>query len=73
MGKTLLTGGTGLIGSHVARALAARGVDLRLTVRDSSRLDNLDGLEYDAVRCDVLDRHVPKSSANWAAWVASGG
>ena len=56
MGKTLLTGGTGLVGSHIARALARRGDDLRLTLRESSRLDNLDGLEFDAVRCDVLDR-----------------
>jgi dihydroflavonol-4-reductase len=56
VGKTLLTGGTGLVGSHVARALARRGDDLRLTVRASSRLDNLDGLDYEAARCDVLDR-----------------
>jgi dihydroflavonol-4-reductase len=56
VGKTLLTGGTGLVGSHIARALARRGDDLRLTLRESSRLDNLDGIEYDAVRCDVLDR-----------------
>jgi dihydroflavonol-4-reductase len=56
VGKTLLTGGTGLIGSHIARALARRGDDLRLTVRASSRLDNLDGLDYEPARCDVLDR-----------------
>ena len=56
MGKTLVTGGTGLIGSHVARALVARGDDVRLTLRESSRLDNLEGLDYDGVRCDVTDR-----------------
>jgi dihydroflavonol-4-reductase len=56
VGKTLLTGGTGLVGSHIARALVRRGDDLRLTIRESSRLDNLDGLDYDGVRCDVLDR-----------------
>jgi dihydroflavonol-4-reductase len=56
MPKTLVTGGTGLIGSHVVRALARRGDDLRLTVRDSSRLDNLEGLDYERARCDVLDR-----------------
>jgi dihydroflavonol-4-reductase len=54
--KTLLTGGTGLIGSHLARALLRRGDDLRLAVRKSSRLDNLEGLEYESVRCDILDR-----------------
>jgi len=38
MAKTLLTGGAGLVGSHVARLLAQRGDDLRLTVRRTSRL-----------------------------------
>jgi dihydroflavonol-4-reductase len=56
VGTTLVTGGTGLIGSAVARALARRGDDLRLTLRKSSRLENLHGLEYESVRCDVLDR-----------------
>jgi dihydroflavonol-4-reductase len=54
--KTLLTGGTGLIGSHLARALLRRGDDLRIAVRKSSRLDNLGGLEYQSVNCDILDR-----------------
>jgi dihydroflavonol-4-reductase len=54
--KTLVTGGTGLIGSHVARALVARGDDVRLTVRESSRMDNLGRLEVDVVRADALDR-----------------
>jgi dihydroflavonol-4-reductase len=54
--KTLLTGGTGLIGSHLARALVQRGDDLRIAVRRSSKLDNLEGLEYEPVKCDILDR-----------------
>jgi dihydroflavonol-4-reductase len=54
--KTLVTGGTGLIGSHVARALLERGDDLRLTVRAESRMDNLAGLDVEVVRCDALDR-----------------
>ena len=36
MGKTLVTGGAGFLGSHVARALTDRGDDLRLTVREST-------------------------------------
>ncbi len=55
MPKTLLTGGAGLVGARVARLLAQRGDELRLTVRPSTRLDNLD-FEYEAVRCDILDR-----------------
>ena len=56
MAKTLVTGGTGLIGSHVARALLQRGDDLRLTVRASSKTDNLEGLECETVRADIHDR-----------------
>lgn len=56
MPKTLLTGGTGFIGSHLARRLVARGDDLRVTVRPHSDLSALEGLEYEAVTCDLLDR-----------------
>ena len=41
MPKTLVTGGAGFIGSHVAHALAERGDELRLTVRDSTKDENL--------------------------------
>jgi dihydroflavonol-4-reductase len=54
--KTLLTGGSGLIGSHVARALLERGDELRLGLRASSKLDNLGELEFERVRLDILDR-----------------
>ncbi len=56
MAKTLLTGGAGFIGSHVASLLRDRGDDLRLTVRDTTRTDNLEGLDYEGVKCDLLDR-----------------
>jgi len=54
--KTLVTGATGFIGSHVARALAARGDDVRVTVRATSRLDALEGLDCELVEADVTDR-----------------
>lgn len=56
MAVTLVTGGSGLIGSHVARALLARGDDVRVTVRARSRPDNLLGLEAEQVACDITDR-----------------
>src|SRR5450631_3995653 len=56
MPRTLVTGGTGFIGSHVARLLAERGDELRLTVRESSRLDAIADLGAQTVRADVLDR-----------------
>lgn len=56
MGKTLVTGGTGFIGSHVVRALAARGDELRLLARRSSNLDHLSDLEFDRTTGDIADR-----------------
>ncbi len=56
MGKTLVTGGTGLLGSHVVRALAERGDALRLLARDPSKLEALSGIEFEPVRGDVVDR-----------------
>ena len=56
MAKTLLTGATGFIGSHLARALARSGDDLRITVREGSDTQEIDDLDVEKVKCDVLDR-----------------
>ena len=56
MPKTLLTGATGFIGAHLARALVERGDALRVTVRDGSDTSEIDHLDLEKVRCDVLDR-----------------
>src|SRR4051812_35923677 len=56
MALTLVTGGTGLVGSHVVRQLVARGGDVRIAVRDGSLLDNLGGLDVELCTADVLDR-----------------
>jgi dihydroflavonol-4-reductase len=53
---TLLTGGAGLVGSHVARLLVERGDDVRLTVRANTRLANLEGLEAERLVVDIHDR-----------------
>jgi dihydroflavonol-4-reductase len=42
--KVFLTGATGFVGHHVARALAAQGAQLRLLVRPTSDLSRLEGL-----------------------------
>ena len=50
-----VTGATGFLGSHVARVLADQGADLRLLVRPSSDLRNIDGLNADRVLGDLRD------------------
>ena len=45
--KVFVTGATGFVGHHVARALAAEGADLRLLVRKTSNLANLEGISGD--------------------------
>src|SRR4051794_22790522 len=56
VGVTLVTGATGLVGSHVARLLVERGDRIRVTTRPRSRLGNLTELDVEQVECDVLDR-----------------
>ena len=53
--KAFVTGATGFLGSHVARALAEQGADLRLLVRRTSNLKNLEGLNAEAVTGDLRD------------------
>jgi dihydroflavonol-4-reductase len=53
--KVFLTGATGFVGGHVARELAARGAELRLLVRPSSNLANLEGLSAETVTGDLLE------------------
>ncbi len=53
---TLVTGATGLLGSHVTRRLVERGDEVRALVRARSPLEALDGLEVEFVRGDILDR-----------------
>ena len=50
-----LTGATGFVGSHVARALAEQGAALRLLVRPNSNKKNLDDLKADLVTGDLRD------------------
>ena len=51
--KVFLTGATGFVGHHVAKALAAEGADLRLLVRKSSNLKNLEGIPGESVVGDL--------------------
>src|SRR5215813_11994304 len=50
-----VTGATGFLGSHVARALAEQGARLRLLVRAGSDLRNVEGLNAEHVIGDLRD------------------
>jgi dihydroflavonol-4-reductase len=51
--KAFVTGATGFLGAHVARVLAEQGADLRLLVRPSSDLRNLEGIQADRATGDL--------------------
>jgi dihydroflavonol-4-reductase len=53
--KAFITGATGFVGSHVARALAAQGAELRLLIRSTSRLDNIADLRAETATGDLRD------------------
>src|SRR3954471_23354310 len=50
-----VTGATGFLGSHVARALIEHGADLRVLVRASSNTKNIADLKADLVTGDLRD------------------
>ena len=56
MPRTLVTGATGFIGSHVARLLVLRGDEVRATERAGSSRAALEGLEIEFVQANVCDR-----------------
>lgn len=53
--KAFVTGATGFVGSHVARALAEQGAELRLLMRPTSRTDNITDLRAEVALGDLRD------------------
>ena len=53
--KAFVTGATGFLGSHVARVLGDQGADLRLLMRSTSNLRNLEGLKAETATGDLRD------------------
>jgi nucleoside-diphosphate-sugar epimerase len=65
--KVLLTGGTGFLGKHVARALVAAGHELRLLARSTSSRESLPAAEI--VSGDVTDAASLRAAAAGCAAV----
>ncbi len=55
MGKTLVLGASGFLGSHVTKKLCAQGRDVRILVRSSSNTAATDHLKLERCCGDVLD------------------
>jgi len=53
--KVFLTGATGFVGHHVAKALAAEGADLRMLVRKTSNLANIQGIRGETYVGDLSE------------------
>ena len=53
--RAFVTGATGFLGSHVARVLAEQGAELRLLVRPTSNLKNLEGLKAETATGDLRE------------------
>jgi dihydroflavonol-4-reductase len=66
MARTLVTGATGFLGSHVVPLLLERGDDICATVRASSRTERLDELGVRTVRADILDRRAIRRAMHGA-------
>ncbi len=67
--KCFVTGATGFLGSHVARRLLARGAELRLLVRPTSRTDNIEGLAAERVVGDLRDPNSLKKGMSGCEFV----
>ncbi|MGB1287774.1 MAG: NAD-dependent epimerase/dehydratase family protein [Aggregatilineales bacterium] len=67
--KTLVTGGTGFVGSHLVRVLLAAGHSVRVLHRTSSRLTALEGLAYESIIGDITDLAALRMATDGIDWV----
>lgn len=67
--KTLVTGGTGFVGSHIVRQLLDAGHEVRVLHRASSRLDALAGLDFESALGDVTDAASLRAACAGCDWV----
>lgn len=67
--KALVTGGTGFIGSHIARMLHADGHSVRVLHRASSKLTALEGVAYESAIGDILDTAALRTACAGCDWV----
>ncbi|MFN8150552.1 MAG: SDR family oxidoreductase [Solirubrobacterales bacterium] len=66
MSTTLITGSTGFIGSHLARAVVRRGDTLRVLIRTATDDAVLSGIEFERINGDVTDRRAVRRAMEGA-------
>lgn len=65
----LVTGGTGFVGSHVARALVEKGYQVRILRRATSRLDAVSDIPCEHFTGDVTDPASLRAAMEGVDWV----
>lgn len=60
--KVFITGATGFVGGHVARAYSAQGATMRLLTRNTSNLAGLEGIEAEIVVGDLRQPQALRSA-----------
>ena len=67
--RALVTGGTGFVGSHVARLLAAQGHDVRVLHRSTSKLTALEGVPFTSAISGLTDLDGLRAACEDVDWV----
>lgn len=67
--QALVTGGTGFVGSHLARLLVEDGHSVRVLHRASSKLDALKDIPFESALGDLLDLEALRAACAGCDWV----
>jgi dihydroflavonol-4-reductase len=67
--RVYVSGGNGFMGSHIVRALAGRGYDVVALVGSDLGGENLEGLDVETRRLDLLDPRSVSSALEGGEWL----